>query len=42
MIINSYSLSGKKCYANRSSLRQPRETTNGVCRAFGVTPALNN
>lgn len=41
VIINSYSLSGKKYYANRSSLRQARETANGVCRAFGVTPALN-
>ena len=41
VIINSYSLSGQKYYANRSSLRQARETTNGVCRAFGVTPALN-
>ncbi len=41
VIINSYSLSGKKYYANRSSLRQARETTNGVCRAFGVKPALN-
>ena len=41
MIINSYSLSGQKYYANRSSLRQARETVNGVCRAFGVTPALN-
>ena len=41
VIINSYSLSGKKYYANRSSLRQTRETTNGVCRAFGVKPALN-
>lgn len=41
VMINSYSLSGKKCYANRNSLRQARETTNGVCRAFGVKPALN-
>ena len=41
MILNSYSLSGQKYYANRNSLRQARETTNGVCRAFGVTPALN-
>ena len=41
VIINSYSLSGQKYYANRSSLRQARETTNGVCRAFGVKPALN-
>ena len=41
VIINSYSLSGKKYYSNRTSLRQARETTNGVCRAFGVTSALN-
>ena len=41
VIINSYSLSGQKYYANRTSLRQARETVNGVCRAFGVTPALN-
>ena len=41
VIINSYSLSGQKYYANRSSLRQARETTNGVCHAFGVKPALN-
>lgn len=41
VIINSYSLSGKKYYSNRSSLRQARETTNGVCRAFGIKPALN-
>ncbi len=26
---------------NRTSLRKARETTNGVCRAFGVKPALN-
>lgn len=41
MILNSYSLSGQKYYANRNSLRQARETANGVCRAFGITPALN-
>lgn len=41
MILNSYSLSGQKYYANRNSLRQARETANGVCRAFGLTPALN-
>lgn len=41
ILINSYSLSGKKYYDNRKTLRQVRETTNGVCRAFGVTPALN-
>lgn len=41
VIINSYSLSGQKYYANRKSLHQARETVNGVCRAFGITPALN-
>ena len=41
MILNSYSLSGQKYYANRNSLRRARETANGVCRAFGITPALN-
>ena len=41
ILINSYSLSGKKYYDNRKTLRQVRETTNGVCRAFGITPALN-
>ena len=41
VIINSYSLSGQKYYANRTSLHKARETTNGVCRAFGVKPALN-
>ena len=41
VIINSYSLFGQKYYANRSTLRQARETVNGVCRAFGITPALN-
>ncbi len=41
VIINSYSLSAQKYYANRTTLRQARETVNGVCRAFGITPALN-
>lgn len=41
MILNSYSLTGQKYYANRNSLRQARETANGVCRALSVTPALN-
>ncbi|MBQ4226334.1 MAG: relaxase/mobilization nuclease domain-containing protein, partial [Oscillospiraceae bacterium] len=41
IILNSYSLSGQKYYACRNSLRQARENVNGVCRAFGVTPALN-
>ena len=41
IVLNSYSLSGQKYYANRTSLHKARETTNGVCRAFGVKPALN-
>ena len=41
ILINSYSLSGKKYYDNQKTLRKVRETTNGVCRAFGITPALN-
>ena len=41
ILINSCSLSGKKYYDNKTTLRKMRETTNGVCRAFGVTPALN-
>lgn len=40
VILNSYSLSGQKYYACRDSLRQARENVNGVCRAFGVKPAL--
>ncbi len=41
ILVNSYSLSGKKYYDNKTALRKMRETTNGVCRAFGITPALN-
>jgi len=41
IIINSYSLSGQKFYANQTTLRKIRETTNGICKAFGVKPALN-
>ena len=41
IIINTYSLSGQKYNANRSTLRKARETANGICRAFGITPALN-
>ena len=41
IIINTYSLSGQKFNANRSTLRNARDTANGVCRAFGITPALN-
>ena len=39
--MNSCSISGKHYYDNKKSLRIIRENTNGVCRAFGVTPALN-
>ena len=41
IIVNSYSLSGRKFYANRDALRKARENINGICRAFGITPALN-
>ena len=41
ILVNSCSLSGKRFYDNKKSLRIIRENTNGVCRAFGVTPALN-
>ena len=41
ILINSYSLIGKRFYDNKASVRKMREVTNGVCRAFGVEPALN-
>ena len=41
ILVNSYSLSGQRFYENQTTLRQARETANGVCRAFGITPALN-
>lgn len=41
IILNSYSLSGQKFYDNKATLRSVRESTNGICKAFGVTPALN-
>lgn len=41
ILVNSYSISGQRFYDNKKSLRVVRENTNGVCRAFGVTPALN-
>lgn len=41
IVMNSYSLSGEKFYANKASLRRAREYANEVCKAFGVTPALN-
>ena len=41
ILINSYDLNGKRFYDNKASVRKMREVTNGVCRAFGVEPALN-
>ena len=41
IIINSYSLSGKKYYANRQSLKRIREISDGVCLAFGLKPNPN-
>ena len=41
ILINSYSLTGKRFYDNKASVRKMREVTNEVCRAFGVEPALN-
>ncbi len=41
ILVNSYSISGQRFYENQKSLRIVRENTNGVCRAFGITPALN-
>lgn len=41
ILINSYSLTGKRFYDNKASVRKMREVTNGVCRTFGVEPALN-
>jgi len=36
IIINAYSLSGKRFYANKASLRQARQNSDGVSKAFGV------
>ena len=41
VIINSYSLSGQKYYANKDSLKRVREYSDGVCRAFGIEPSPN-
>ena len=41
IIINSYSLSGKKYYANRKSLKRIRDISDGVCIAFGIKPNPN-
>ena len=36
IIINSYSLSGHKFYANKDSLKEVRRVSDGVCKALGV------
>ncbi|MBO4865325.1 MAG: relaxase/mobilization nuclease domain-containing protein [Ruminococcus sp.] len=36
IIINAYSLSRKRYYANRQTLRQARQNSDGVCKAFGL------
>ena len=36
IIINSYSLSGQKFYANKASLKEVRRVSDGVSKAFGV------
>ena len=41
IIICSYSLSGQKYYANKESLRQFRQNSDGVCKAFGIDIHLN-
>ncbi|MBR6336561.1 MAG: relaxase/mobilization nuclease domain-containing protein, partial [Ruminococcus sp.] len=41
VILNSYSISGRKYNDNQATLRYVREHANGVCRALGITPALN-
>ena len=41
ILVNSFSISGGRFYDNKKTLRTVRENTNGICRALGVTPALN-
>ena len=41
VILSSYSISGRKYNDNQATLRYVREHANGVCRALGITPALN-
>lgn len=38
IIMNSYSLLGKKYYANRDSLHRIRKISDEVCLAFGLKP----
>ena len=41
IILNSYSISGQKFYANKESLKRVRYYSDGVCRAFGIEPNPN-
>jgi hypothetical protein len=41
IILNSYSISGQKFYANKESLQRVRYYSDGVCRAFGIEPSPN-
>ncbi len=41
ILVCSYSLSGQKFYDNMTTVHIMRENTNGICRAFGIEPALN-
>ncbi len=36
IVLNSYSLSGQKFYANKASLRRLREISDGISRQYGV------
>ena len=36
IILNSYSLTGQKFYANKESLKRVREHSDGVCKALGI------
>ncbi len=41
ILLNSYSISGQKFYANKESLQRVRYFSDGVCRAFGIEPSPN-
>lgn len=41
IIINSYSISGQKFYANKESLKRVRKYSDAVSRAFGIEPSPN-
>lgn len=41
IIINSYSISGQKFYANKDSSKRARKYSDAVSRAFGIEPSPN-